>query len=58
MKTYNLLETLIILLIVGFLSMVSNTLSSKTGFVEALPGLVILILIAMAGIIMGKYLRG
>ena len=58
MKTYNLLETLVILLIVGFLSMVSNTLSSKNGFVEALPGLIILILIAMAGIIMGKYLPG
>ncbi len=58
MKTYNLMETFIILCIVGILSLVSNTLGSKNTFVEALPGLLILIAIAMAGIAMGKYLPG
>lgn len=58
MKTYNMCETLIILFLVGILSLISNTLGSKNGFVEAIPGLLILIAIAMAGIAMGKYLPG
>lgn len=58
MKTYNLVETFIILVIVGILSLISNTLGSKNGFFEAIPGLLILVAIAMAGIAMGKYLPG
>ncbi len=58
MKIYNLAETLVILLIMGLLSLVSNTLSSSYGFLQALPGIVILVLIAMAGIIMAKVLPG
>ncbi|MDD4721535.1 MAG: DUF340 domain-containing protein [Acidaminococcaceae bacterium] len=58
MKTYNMLETLIILVIVGIMSLIGNTIGSKNGFVEAIPGLLILIAIALVGIAMGKYLPG
>lgn len=58
MKQYNLAETFIILLLIGVMSMVSNTLSSNVGILEGIPGLLILVAIAMAGILMGKYLPG
>jgi len=58
MKTYNMIETLIILVIVGIMSLIGNTIGSKNGFVEAIPGLLILIAIAFVGIAMGKYLPG
>lgn len=58
MKVYNLAETLVILLIMGALSLVSNTMSSSNTFLQALPGMVILILIAMAGIMLAKVLPG
>jgi len=58
MKIYNMIETLIILVIVGIMSLIGNTIGSKNGFVEAIPGLLILIAIAMAGIAMGRYLPG
>ncbi|MFA7067399.1 MAG: DUF340 domain-containing protein [Acidaminococcaceae bacterium] len=58
MKTYNMIETLIILVIVGIMSLIGNTIGSKNGFVEAIPGLLILIAIALVGIAMGKYLPG
>jgi len=58
MKTYNLIETFLILCIVGVLSLISNTLGSKVPFVDAIPGLLILFAISMVGIAMGKYLPG
>ncbi len=58
MKKYNMIETLFILVIVGIMSLIGNALGSKNGFVEAIPGLLILIAIAMAGIAMGRYLPG
>lgn len=58
MKQYNLAETFIILLLIGVMSMVSNTLSSSVGILEGIPGLLILVAIAMAGILMGKYMPG
>ncbi len=58
MNKYTMTETLIILVIVAVLSLVSNTLGSKNGLVEAIPGMLILICIAVAGIAMGRYLPG
>ena len=58
MNKQNMMETLIILLIVAALSLVSNTLGSKNTFVEAIPGMLILVAIALAGIAMGRYLPG
>ncbi len=40
------------------MSLIGNTIGSKNGFVEAIPGLLILIAIALVGIAMGKYLPG
>ncbi len=58
MKVYNLAETFVILVLIGILSMISNTLSSHVGILEAIPGMLILIGIAMAGIILGKIMPG
>ncbi|MEG0797666.1 MAG: DUF340 domain-containing protein [Acidaminococcaceae bacterium] len=58
MKQYTLWETLMVLVLVGILSLVGNTLGSKNTFVEAIPGMIILILLALAGITMGRYLPG
>lgn len=51
-------ETLKILLICGFLSLVANVVGTKHGFAEAVPGMLILILLAFAGIWMGRVLPG
>ena len=58
MKVWNLGESIIILLIVGLLSLVANSVPGKVGVIEAIPGLVILIAIAIAGILMAQYLPG
>ena len=58
MKVYNLAETFVILLLMGILSLVSNTLSSHVAIMDGIPGLLILIAIAMAGILLGRYLPG
>ncbi|MCH3950250.1 MAG: DUF340 domain-containing protein [Acidaminococcus sp.] len=58
MKEYNLAETFVILLLMGALSMISNTMSSHVGILEAIPGMLILIAICMAGIALGKYMPG
>lgn len=58
MNKQNMMETFIILLIVAALSLVSNTLGSENTFIEAMPGMLILVAIALAGIAMGKYLPG
>ena len=51
-------DTVTVLLIVCVMSLVSNVLGTKFGLVEAIPGLIILTLIAVAGILMAKYLPG
>ena len=58
MKVYNLAETFVILLLMGILSLVSNPLSSHVAIMDGIPGLLILIAIAMAGILLGRYLPG
>ena len=55
MKVWNLGESIIILLIVGLLSLVANSVPGKVGVIEAIPGLLILIAIAIAGISAGSY---
>lgn len=51
-------DTITVLLIVCVMSLVSNVLGTKFGLVEAIPGLLILTVIAVAGILMAKYLPG
>lgn len=58
MNKYSIKDTFLILLIFSVLALISNALSSKFGFFEAVPGILILVAISMAGILMGKYLPG
>ncbi len=51
-------DTITVLLIVCVMSLVSNVLGTKFGLLEAIPGLLILTLIAVAGILLAKYLPG
>lgn len=51
-------DTVIILAIVTFMSLFSNVLGTKANIVESIPGLLILALIALAGMLMSKYLPG
>lgn len=53
-----LLESLYVLILVGILTLVGNQVGPKIPFAEAIPGMAILILISMAGIIAAKYLPG
>lgn len=58
MKVWNLAETFVILVIVGLMSLVANSIPGKVGIAEAIPGLLILIAIAIVGILMAKFLPG
>ncbi|WP_302221353.1 DUF340 domain-containing protein [Acidaminococcus timonensis] len=58
MKSYTLPQTALILVITAILSLVANTLSSKFTFMEAVPGMVILILISLAGIVAARIIPG
>ena len=51
-------DTLYVLFIVCFMSLVSNILGTKATILESIPGLLILTAIALAGILMAKYLPG
>lgn len=51
-------DTIKILLICGFLSLVANVIGTNAGFVEAIPGMAILIALALLGIWLGKVLPG
>lgn len=51
-------DTLIVLLIVCLMSLASNVLGTKATLVESIPGLIILAVIAFAGIAMAKLLPG
>ena len=58
MRTFTLPETTLVLIITAFLSMVGNALSSNIPFLDAVPGMVILIAISLAGIIAARVLPG
>jgi hypothetical protein len=49
-----LLHSLIVLLIVGALSLVANLVGYKNPIIDALPGMLILIAFALAGILLAK----
>ena len=51
-------DTLIVLFIVGAMSLVANAIGTKYSIVEAIPGLLFLIFLAIAGVILAKYLPG
>lgn len=51
-------EILEILVICGIVSLAANVVGTKFGFVEAIPGMVILIALAFIGIWLGKVLPG
>lgn len=51
-------ETLKILFICGLLSLVANVVGTKYNFVEAIPGMLLLIALAFIGIWLGKVLPG
>lgn len=51
-------DSLIVLLIVSFMSIFSNVLGTGAGIVESIPGLLILAGIALAGIALAKVLPG
>ena len=54
----NLRDTVITLAIVTFMSLFSNVLGTKAGIVESIPGLLILAAIALAGMLLAKYMPG
>ena len=58
MRTFTLPETTLVLIITAFLSLVANALSSSIPFLDAVPGMVILIAISLAGIIAARVLPG
>lgn len=58
MRTFTLPETTLVLIITAFLSLVANALSSNVPFLDAVPGMVILIAISLAGIIAARVLPG
>ena len=49
---------LLVLIITAFLSLVANALSSNIPFLDAVPGMVILIAISLEGIIAARVLPG
>ena len=51
-------DTLSVLFIVGAMSLVANAIGTKYTIVEAIPGLLFLIFLAIAGVILAKYLPG
>lgn len=51
-------DSAIILVIVGFMSLVGNFIGKGNSMLEAFPGMVILILISLAGIVIAKILPG
>lgn len=51
-------DTIIVLAIVTFMSLFSNVLGTKANIIESIPGLLILVAIAFAGMMCAKYLPG
>ena len=58
MRSFTLPETTLVLLITAVLSLVANALSSNIPFLDAVPGMVILIVISLAGIVAARVLPG
>ena len=58
MRLFTLPETTLVLLITAVLSLVANALSSNIPFLDAVPGMVILIVISLAGIVAARVLPG
>lgn len=58
MKKWSIAETIAFLVILSVLSLVANSIPGKVGPLEAIPGMVILIVITVAGILMAEYLPG
>lgn len=54
----SLKDTFIVLVIVSAMSLVANVIGTPYGVVESIPGLVMLMLMAIAGIAMAKFLPG
>ena len=51
-------ETLEALVVCGIMSLVANVVGTKFAFVEAIPGMLILIALAFVGIWLGKVIPG
>ena len=51
-------DTIIVLAIVMFMSLFSNVLGTKANILQSIPGLLILAVIALAGMLCAKYLPG
>ncbi|WP_293687718.1 DUF340 domain-containing protein [uncultured Phascolarctobacterium sp.] len=51
-------DTIIILAIVTFMSLFSNVLGTKADIMQSIPGLLILAVIALVGMLCAKYLPG
>lgn len=51
-------KSIYILVLMGVLSLVGNLIGSKHGIFEALPGMIILVIIAILGIILSKVMPG
>ncbi len=49
-------DTFFVMLIVGVMSLVGNLVGFKNGIVEAIPGMLILILISIAGVALAKFI--
>ncbi len=47
-------ETIFVMIIVGILSLVSNFVGYQNGILESMPGMLILILISIAGVLLSK----
>ena len=58
MRSFTLPETTLVLLITAVLSLVANALSSNIPFLAAVPGMVILNVISLAGIVAARVLPG
>lgn len=50
-------DTLIVLFIVGAMSLVANAIGTKYTIVEAIPGLLFLIFLAIAGVVLANICR-
>lgn len=49
-------DTLFIMLLVGIMSLVANLVGYKNGILESIPGMAILIAIAMAGVVLKEFI--
>lgn len=57
-KKFNLIDTFCVLCIVGLMSLLANYIGYKHAVMDALPGMLVLMAIAIIGMAMGAYLPG